>query len=177
MLNAVGAKELKSWLEQNKVFLIDVRGADEHAREHIPGARLVPLDRLEKTDFGSDLERVAVFHCATGNRTAMAAKALLGTGFNGVYHLAGGIAAWKQAGLPVAFDAKQPLPINRQVQIAAGTMTMLGIVLAVLVSPWFALLSAFVGAGLTYAGASGTCMLANLLAQLPYNRRLAQAPA
>jgi hypothetical protein len=45
-----------------------------------------------------------------------------------------------------------------------------GVLLALLVSPWFALLSGFVGAGLVFAGASGTCALAEVLAMMPWNR-------
>ena len=58
----------------------------------------------------------------------------------------------------------------RQVQITAGSMVVLGIVLALLVSPWFMALSAFVGAGLAFAGLSGTCAMASLLAQMPWNK-------
>ena len=67
-------------------------------------------------------------------------------------------------------DRKAPLPIMRQVQIAAGSLVLLGIVLAVLVSPWFMALSAFVGAGLIVAGITGFCGMANLLLHMPWNR-------
>ncbi len=59
----------------------------------------------------------------------------------------------------------------RQVQIAAGSLVLLGVILAVLVSPWFVALSAFVGAGLVMAGVTGFCGMANLLAHMPWNRR------
>jgi rhodanese-related sulfurtransferase len=70
----------------------------------------------------------------------------------------------------VIADRKAPLPIMRQVQIAAGSLVLLGLVLAVLVSPWFMALSAFVGAGLIVAGISGFCGMANLLLHMPWNR-------
>jgi len=63
----------------------------------------------------------------------------------------------------------------RQVQITAGSLVVLGIVLAVLYSPWFMALSAFVGAGLVFAGVSGFCGMANLLAFMPWNRPLKSA--
>jgi hypothetical protein len=56
------------------------------------------------------------------------------------------------------------------VQIAAGSLVLLGVMLAWLVSPWFVLLSAFVGAGLTFAGMSGWCGMAKLLGAMPWNR-------
>ena len=57
-----------------------------------------------------------------------------------------------------------------EVQITAGSLVVLGIVLALLVSPWFMALSAFVGAGLTFSGLSGTCAMASILAHMPWNK-------
>ena len=62
-----------------------------------------------------------------------------------------------------------------QVQITAGSMVVLGIVLAVLYSPWFMALSAFVGAGLVFAGTTGFCGMANILAFMPWNKPLKSA--
>ncbi|AHC45642.1 rhodanese-related sulfurtransferase [Achromobacter xylosoxidans NBRC 15126 = ATCC 27061] len=56
-------------------------------------------------------------------------------------------------------------------QIAAGSLTLLGIMLGISVSPWFYALPAFVGAGLIFAGVSGFCGLARLLMKAPWNRR------
>ena len=89
------------------------------------------------------------------------------------YVLEGGIEAWKKAGLPTAVDRSQPIEINRQVQIAAGSLVLAGVVLGALVSPGFYLLSGFVGAGLTFAGISGFCGMARLFALMPWNRRAA----
>ena len=62
------------------------------------------------------------------------------------------------------------MELNRQVQIAAGSMVLIGVILGYLVAPaWFGL-SAFVGAGLTFAGLSGTCALGKLLMLAPWNR-------
>jgi hypothetical protein len=58
----------------------------------------------------------------------------------------------------------------RQVRIVVGTLVALGVLLGFLVHPGFYGLSAFVGAGLLLAGVTGSCLLANLLARLPYNR-------
>jgi hypothetical protein len=62
------------------------------------------------------------------------------------------------------------------VQIVAGSLALAGALLAWLVSPWFMMLSGFVGAGLMFAGLSDTCMMAMLLAKLPYNRPKPSAP-
>ncbi|MBI3557454.1 MAG: DUF2892 domain-containing protein, partial [Deltaproteobacteria bacterium] len=82
----------------------------------------------------------------------------------------GGIQAWKAKGNPTVCAKGGHFPIMRQVQIVAGSL-VLGSVLAVLfVDPRFIYLAGFVGAGLTFAGVSGICMMAELLARLPWNR-------
>jgi rhodanese-related sulfurtransferase len=86
------------------------------------------------------------------------------------YILEGGIDAWKKAGLPVAEDRKQPLPVMRQVQIAAGSLVALGVVLGAFVAPGFYALSGLVGAGLVFAGLTGICGMERLLVRLPWNR-------
>lgn len=168
-LPSVDARTLQAWLQKGKAVLIDVREPDEHARERIAGARLAPLFRFEPASVSAEAGKMLVFHCNSGNRTAQAADLLRRAGGQ-VYQLAGGLQAWKRAGLPVIADTKAPLPIMRQVQIAAGSLVLLGIVLAVLVSPWFMALSAFVGAGLVMAGITGFCGMATLLQHMPWNR-------
>ena len=89
--------------------------------------------------------------------------------------LAGGLDAWKKAGLPVKADTKQPLELMRQVQMAAGGLILVGALLGTLAHPAFWGLSAFVGAGLFVAGATGFCGMARLLAVMPWNRRMKRA--
>ena len=89
---------------------------------------------------------------------------------NEVYLLEGGLNAWQRAGLPVEAKPGQPMEMMRQVQIAAGSLVLLGFLLGSLVSPGFYLLCAFVGAGLVFAGLTGFCGMARLLAHMPWNR-------
>ncbi|MFM8604097.1 MAG: DUF2892 domain-containing protein [Cyanobium sp.] len=63
-----------------------------------------------------------------------------------------------------------PLPLMRQVQIAAGSLVLLGLILSNTVAPAWILLSWFVGAGLVFAGVSGFCGMARLLAVMPWNK-------
>ena len=149
-------------------LLVDVRDPSEHARERIPGAHNVPLASL------SELPRAAagyVFHCRSGARTAAHANALAAAaGEADSYVIAGGIDAWRGAGLALDKDTAAPLEIMRQVQIAAGALILASVLLAVFVAPPFIALAAFVGAGLTFAGATGWCGMAKLLQRLPWNR-------
>ena len=149
--------------------LIDIRGADEHARSRIPGAHNAPL--------GSDLNLgdapAVIFHCRSGMRTDANAAQLAAASPCQAYLLEGGIDAWRAAGLPVIDDAKAPLEIIRQVQITAGLLVLAGVILSLTMAPGWIGLSAFVGAGLTFAGVSGWCGMAKLLALMPWNRRAA----
>ena len=132
------------------------------------------LSRLGWLDIDADVLAV-IFHCRTGNRTTVHAARLAGAVSCDAFMLEGGIDAWKRAGLPVIEDRKQPIELMRQVQITAGSLVAVGAVLGTLVHPGFHALSAFVGAGLVFAGVSGTCMMARLLALAPWKRRAATA--
>lgn len=157
-------------LIENGAKLVDIRDRDEHAREHIPGAVNVPLaeiDRLQASDCP------VVFHCRSGARTeANAARLGAATGAP-CYLIEGGIEAWRRAGLEVKADRRQPLELMRQVQLGAGALVLLGVALGFLAGPGFFVLSAFVGAGLMLAGATGWCGMARLLRHMPWNRPMA----
>lgn len=169
-LREVKAETARKWLELERAVLIDVREPDEYVREHIPQARLVPLSGFSDEDFPNEHDKIAIVHCRSGSRTQAAAATILQAGFAEVYQLKGGLKAWRKAGYPVNENRRAPISIMRQVQMAAGGMVVLGIILAVLFSPWFMALSAFVGAGLVFAGASGTCAMANILSLMPWNK-------
>ncbi|MEQ8700251.1 MAG: rhodanese-like domain-containing protein, partial [Bauldia litoralis] len=141
----IDAKTAKEWFEADKAILVDVREPAEYAREHIIGARLVPLSGFDREDFSKDHGKVAVFHCRSGSRTATNAERLLRSGFREVYSVRGGLEAWKRAGLPVHLNRKAPIDLMRQVQIGIGALVMLGALLSALVSPWFLLMVAGVG--------------------------------
>lgn len=165
-------REAQKLLESGKAILIDIREAEEFAREHIRGARHVPLSGLDRHDF--DRERAdgkaAIFQCQSGRRTEINRERLVALGFQQAYVIEGGLNAWRAAGLPSHVDRKQPMELQRQVQIAAGSLVLAGVVLSVAMSPWFVLLSAGVGAGLVYTGVSGSCLMGQLLALMPWNR-------
>ncbi len=153
--------------------LIDIREPDEHARENIPEAHLMPLSAIENgARLGPlDPHDVVIFHCQSGMRSSQHAQKLAALAEPAqVKLLAGGLEAWKKGGQEVLADKSQPLPIMRQVQIVAGTFILLGVVLGYKVNSGFFLLSGFIGAGLLFAGISGFCGMARLLAWLPWNR-------
>jgi rhodanese-related sulfurtransferase len=169
-LNPITAEDLKRRLDAGDAVLIDIRETDEHAREHILGARLAPLSAIDSHDFDRDHGKAAVFHCKSGMRTQANAARLLARGFGEAYFLEGGIEAWKAAGFPIHTNKRAPLEIMRQVQITAGALVLLGAILGWTAHPAFLGLAAFVGAGLLFAGVSGWCGMAMLLKAMPWNR-------
>ena len=171
-LKTIDPMEAKRLIDSG-ALLVDIREPDEHRRERVPGARNQPLGKLEPLKTGAS---AVIFHCRSGARTAANAQRLAGVANCQAYILGGGIDAWKKAGLPVAVDARQPIEIMRQVQITAGGLVLLGVALGIWVVPAFYGLSAFVGAGLMFAGISGWCGMARILGMMPWNRQTAAKP-
>ncbi len=173
-LPTISAARAAEMLRAGGAMLVDIREADERARARIPGSVHLPLSRLAEAELAVQAGRTVIFHCASGARTAQNASRL-GERAGGceAYVVEGGIAAWRSAGLPVTENRRAPLPLMRQVQIAAGAMVVLGVLLGAVVAPVFYLLPGVVGAGLVLAGVSGHCPMANMLAAMPWNRRAA----
>lgn len=170
-LTPLSAKEAKARLDDGRAVLVDIREADEFARRHIHGAISQPLSNWEAAHLVVEPDQDVIFTCRSGMRTAGACERLAARVTGDAYVLDGGVDAWSKADLPLAIDTKAPLEIMRQVQIAAGLLVLTGIMLGFLVAPvWFGL-SAFVGAGLAFAGITGFCGMARLLMLAPWNRR------
>ena len=157
-------------LAAGSAVLIDIRERDEFSRRHVKGARPRPLSSFEAGAPPVDAGRDVVFTCRTGMRTAANSDRLAASVTGQAFVLEGGVDGWAAAGLPVEEDRKGPLEMMRQVQIAAGLLVLTGIALGLLVNPLFFGLSAFVGAGLTFAGVTGSCAMATLLGLMPWNR-------
>jgi rhodanese-related sulfurtransferase len=153
-------------------ILVDIREADERARAHIPGTRHMPLSKLDEADVALHEGKPVIFHCRSGARTLANAPRLAARAGDAceAYVVEGGLDAWRKAGLPVVTDRSQPLELQRQVQIGAGSLALVGTLLGAFVSPWFYVVPGFVGAGLLTAGVTGFCGMALLLMRAPWNR-------
>ncbi len=155
------------------VDLIDVRTPAEFRSVHATIARVVPLDALNpksvmEARVGSKQAPLYVI-CRTGARSARACERFRAAGYDNVVDVAGGTLAWEAAGLPIE-RGKPILPLDRQVQLAAGTMALTGFACGELVSPSWFWLSGFVGCGLVFAGATGFCPLGWIIARMPWNQ-------
>ena len=160
------------------VELIDVRTPVEFREVHVLFARNVPLDQLDAAQLvagrtGSAQPLYVI--CRSGSRGKQACEKFQTAGFTNVVNVEGGTQAWDQAGLPVARGQKA-ISLERQVRIAAGALVLIGAALGAFVSPYWIGLSAFVGAGLVFAGITDTCGMGMLLARMPWNQ-VPQSPA
>ena len=96
----VAPATVAEWLRAGTCVLVDVREPRETARERIPGALLLPLSEFDPAAIPDPKGRQVVFSCASGIRSARASEIAQAAGLPYRSHLAGGIIAWKAAGLP-----------------------------------------------------------------------------
>ncbi len=167
----VDATELQRWLREGAdVRLLDVRSPAEFESVHIPGAYNVPLDTLGEhaEDIQRHVEELVVLVCRSGMRASQAEQRLAAAGMGNVRVLEGGMMAWERAGGQVN-RGQARWDIERQVRLVAGSIVATS-VLTSLKYPKARFVAGAVGAGLTLAAVSNTCVMGAMLAKLPYNR-------
>lgn len=166
----ISTQELKHMLNDNNVELIDVRSTEEFLAKHVVEARNIPLSILDQNQL-CNKENKIVLQCASGTRSTLAAKKLKASNPNlDIYILSDGIDNCEKFGHNIVKNvSSEKLPIMRQVQIIAGSIIVLGVILTIFVSKSFLIVPLFVGSGLIFAGISGWCGMAKLLALMPWN--------
>ena len=156
--------------------ILDVREQDEFAAEHVPGSIWVPLSQFNHFAPGvlqSLVGRQVLLMCRSGSRARLAGEQIDKLGFKGQIKISvfeGGILEWVRKGHPVVTRKAAHLSILRQVQLIAGLIVLVSSLLSVYADPRIVWAAAFVGAGLTFAGLTGFCGLAQLLAAMPWNK-------
>jgi len=172
-MQTIDVKKLANQQANGVLDLVDVRMQTEYREVHASGAKNFPLESLDpKAIAGSRNGRSdepIYLICKSGNRSGQAYKKFTDAGIENVVNVDGGTTAWVAAGLPVV-RGKKAFPLMQQVQITAGFLVVLGVALAYFVHPYFVGLSAFVGAGLMFAGWTGMCPMASFIAKMPWNR-------
>ena len=93
-------EEVAEGLRAGRMLLVDVREPNETALERYPGAVIVPLSAFDPDAIPDPQGKQVVFACRSGRRSITASVAAQDAGYPYKSHLAGGIIAWKQAGLP-----------------------------------------------------------------------------
>ena len=168
------AASLREWTASTDgPRLLDVRTPAEFTAAHIPGSYNVPLDLLKehRQELSRELQDHFVLVCRSGARAEQAKESLasVGAALPSLHVLDGGLAAWERDDRQVV-RAEPRWELERQVRLVAGSIVLVAVLLSVIVpaAKWVA---AAIGAGLTLAAISNSCLMGMMLAKLPYNRR------
>ena len=124
---------LRNWLDAHRAAVVDVREPAEYEAEHIEGSALVPLGRLRRAALPEHSGRNLVIMCQVGGRGRTACQKLRAeiSAHETIYHLEGGLLAWKRAGFPVA-------RVERTKRPAASPKRMASSIWSGLFRRWFA---------------------------------------
>jgi len=170
-MKSISPAELQKILAtQPSSTVIDVRTPVEFAEVHVPQARSVPLDELNPSALQLAKDQPVYILCRSGQRAMKAAEKFAKEGFTQPIVIEGGTLAWIAANLPVTRGTTRVISLVRQVRIAAGSLVLTGVLLGWFVHRDFFGLSAFVGAGLVFAGVTDYCGMGLLLAKMPWNK-------
>ena len=90
-------------INREDAIVVDVREPTEYAAGHVPHSRHIPTGQVDKRigELEKYKDKPVIVVCQSGNRSSSACAALRKSGFEKVYNLSGGIAAWEQAGMPI----------------------------------------------------------------------------
>ena len=156
--------------------VLDVRSFSEYRAGHIPGAQLIPIDTLSADALASTFQRPSLgrketlyITCHTGPRGVQAAERLQQAGYANLTLIEGGTQRWEQLGLPVE-RCGRTVSLERQVQIAIGSLLVLKVLLGFSVNELFFALTAMLGIGLIITGTTRWCGMARLITRMPWNR-------
>jgi len=164
-------EQLAELCKNGQIDLLDVTTPVEFREMHVTGARNLPLNRLDPAAFARERKDARPLYviCRSGQRSRQACEKLLAAGLTNVASVEGGLSAYIAAGLPVV-RGKKAISLERQVRIAAGSLVLIGTLLGWLVHPALYGLSAFIGAGLVFAGITDTCGMGLLISRMPWNQ-------
>lgn len=154
--------------EDHNEILVDVREPVEYKDVAIPEAENIPVGEIANAVDRLKGYGTVYVNCGSGVRSKKACEILEAQGVH-VVNLEGGLTAWQHSGLAVRGKGNR-LPIIRQVMLTAGLLVLGGLGFAYFVHPYWLAMSAVVGAGLTFSGATGYCLMAYILQAMPWNK-------
>ena len=156
-------------LKNTASSLIDVRTPAEFGAVHAERAVNYPMESFDLEQFPLSKDEEIHVICQSGGRSMKVCQKLEAAGFTKIVNVAGGTSAWQSAGLPVV-EGKKVMSLERQVRIAAGSLVVIGAIVGQFMHPAGYGLSAFIGAGLVFAGVTDTCGMGMMIAKMPWNR-------
>ncbi len=160
----------KKLAQDDSLCIIDVRSPGEFKSVCIPGSKNIPLSDIEKNIDSFKSDTTTYVMCHAGNRSNAACQLLKKKGLTNIVDVQGGIQSWIAESHPVEKSGKATLPIMRQVLLIAGALILIGALGSLYAHPHYIYLSIAVGAGLTFAGASGKCFMSDILTLMPWNK-------
>ncbi len=171
-MQTISPSDAKMRLDAADTIVVDIRSEQEFKECHVPGAVLLPEGKIDANLARLIGDKNAIFYCTSGARTDKAAQDIENAGFKKAEAIAGGLNAWAQKGLPTvqASGRQTRISIQRQVQLTVGVMIIALAVASLTTAPAATYVIAAIGAGLTFAGLTGTCALAKVLMAMPWNR-------
>jgi rhodanese-related sulfurtransferase len=98
---ALSTLQATQLINSRNAVIVDVRTAEEFSTGSLPGARNVPVDKVDEKMRDVKKDKPLIVVCATSSRASRAAAQLRAKGYGEVYVLAGGVTAWREAGLPI----------------------------------------------------------------------------
>lgn len=165
----VTPQEADALQRTGRAVIVDVREPDEIRRTSLAQYIPAPSSVVRADCFPPPVAGMrTLILCQGGNRAGQVARTLAAAGRTDVSVIAGGIRGWQAAGLPVTSGGGS-IPVMRQVLIAAGSMIAAFTALGAFVNPWFLAGAGFVACGLAFAGLTGICPMAKMLAAMPWN--------
>lgn len=170
LIRRATAAEARAAFERGACQMVDVREFSEYETERVAGATLAPLSAFEQNLEHIERARPIYLLCRSGKRAQQAAERLAQRGYKDLRVIEGGLQAWVEGGHPVERGAGRVWGLERQVRFVAGVLVLAGVLLS-LISPWFVLLSGFIGAGLTFSALTDTCGMGMMLARMPWNQK------
>ena len=93
--------DIRKLIDEGDREIVDVREDWEWNKGHLPGARHVVLSSILANPTAHKFHDGTIFVCQVGERSAVASEMAVALGVKDVVNFRGGIAAWKEAGLPV----------------------------------------------------------------------------
>jgi rhodanese-related sulfurtransferase len=176
-VTTIDARSARDLIEtEPDTLVVDVRTPGEFESAHIRGAINLPLDQVD-----SHLRRIVadagghmILVCQSGRRATQCQAKLTTAGLSDTAVLDGGMIAWTAADGPVVKGSKR-WELERQVRLVAGSIVLVAVLTSLLWPP-AVFLAGFIGAGLTFAALSNSCLMGMLLTELPYNRVGATTP-
>lgn len=166
-MKTINQSQLLEKSKQAKTLVVDARTSAEYRLEHITGAVNLPIDQFP--DHITTLKQYdnVVVYCNSWGTSSQFVKKAQQAWIEHCYNLIGWISSCQPSSIT---KIKWPLPITRQVHLAAGLLVLAWAILSLIFNQWLIAISAFVWAGLTFAGLSGRCGMAKLLVMMPWNQ-------